>query len=884
MGTVNNLPTVYDPAQVEGKWYEYWKNRGCFTPEPDENPKMFSIVMPPPNVTGALHLGHALDNTIQDILTRWHRMQGYNTLWLPGTDHAGIATQARVEESLAQQGLSKHDLGREKFLDKVWEWKHLYGNTITDQLSLLGSSCDWSRERFTMDEGCSKAVREVFVKLYEKGLIYRGNYLVNWCPKCHTAISDIEVEHENHAGHLWHIKYPIIDSDEFLVVATTRPETMLGDTGVAVHPDDKRYHHLLGKMVSLPLMNRTIPIFADSYVDEEFGTGAVKVTPAHDPNDFEMGSRHGLEQIAVMDNNGYMNENAGPYQGLSREEARVKILRDLEKMGLLLEISEHSHAVGHCQRCATIIEPMISMQWFVKMKPLAEPAIEKVLNGEIRFIPERFTHIYINWMENIRDWCISRQLWWGHRIPVWYCQDCGEMICSINDPERCTACESSNVIQDEDVLDTWFSSALWPFSTLGWPDITRDLEYYYPTSVLVTGRDIIFFWVARMIFSGIEQTGQVPFHEVNIHGLILDGQGRKMSKSLGNGIDPIEVINRYGADTLRFSMITGVTPGNDVRFNWEKVENSRNFANKIWNASRFVLMNFKDYQPIIVEKEELQLVDWWILSRLNMMIQQISERLQKYDLGEAARELYEFIWDEFCDWYIELAKPRLFNPRDQREKLLVQNLLNQVLQSILRTLHPFMPFITEEIYQSLPGHSETIMMDKWPEADQQQIWPAAVENMKEIMNAIRLVRNIRSEFNIAPGSPIKAVMQIPDPALRQVFASNQAYLLQMANLSQLELMEKLDGMQEQAVSAVSSRMEIYVPLEGVIDIEKEVARLNKELKSVDSDLSKAEAKLQNQSFLDRAPQAVIDKEKFKVEEAKSKKEGILQRLRIFSEQ
>jgi valyl-tRNA synthetase len=744
MGTVNNLPTVYDPAQVERKWYEYWKSLGCFTPQPDEKQKMFSIVMPPPNVTGALHLGHALDNTIQDILTRWHRMQGYNTLWLPGTDHAGIATQARVEESLAQQGLSKHDLGREKFLDKVWEWKHLYGNTITDQLSLLGSSCDWSRERFTMDEGCSKAVREVFVRLYEKGLIYRGNYLVNWCPKCHTAISDIEVEHENHAGHLWHIKYPIIDSDEFLVVATTRPETMLGDTGVAVHPDDKRYHHLLGKMVNLPLMNRAIPIFADSYVDQEFGTGAVKVTPAHDPNDFEMGLRHGLEQIAVMDSKGHMNENAGPYQGLSREEARVKIVQDLKDMGLLLEVSEHNHAVGHCQRCASIIEPMISMQWFVKMKPLAQPAIEKVLNGEIRFIPERFTRIYINWMENIRDWCISRQLWWGHRIPVWYCQDCGEMICSRVDPQQCTACESSKLIQDEDVLDTWFSSALWPFSTLGWPDNTRDLEYYYPTSVLVTGRDIIFFWVARMIFSGIEHTGQVPFHEVNIQGLILDGQGRKMSKSLGNGIDPIEVIERYGADTLRFSMITGVTPGNDVRFNWEKVENSRNFANKIWNASRFVMMNLKDYQAITVEDEELQLVDQWILSRLNLTIQQVTERLQKYDLGEAARELYEFIWDEFCDWYIELAKPRLFNPQNQREKLLVQNLLNQVLQDILRTLHPFMPFISEEIYQSLPGHSETIMLDKWPEFDQKRIWPKAVDDMQEIMNAIRLIRNIKA--------------------------------------------------------------------------------------------------------------------------------------------
>ncbi len=882
MGTANNLPTVYDPDQVERKWYQYWKNNGYFTPESDYNKKMFSIVMPPPNVTGALHLGHALDNTIQDILTRWHRMRGYNTLWLPGTDHAGIATQARVEESLAQQGKSKHDLGREQFLAKVWEWKHLYGNTITDQLSLLGSSCDWSRERFTMDEGCSKAVREVFVNLYEKGLIYRGNYLVNWCPKCHTAISDIEVEHKDHDGHLWHIKYPVLDSDEYLVVATTRPETMLGDTGIAVNPEDERYDHLVGKKVILPLMNRAIPIFADSYVDQEFGTGAVKVTPAHDPNDFEMGLRHNLDQVVVMDNHGNMNENAGLYQGLSREEARLRVVQDLEKQGLLLEITDHRHAVGQCQRCATIIEPMVSMQWFVKMKPLAEPAIQRVVDGEIRFIPERFTRIYTNWMENIRDWCISRQLWWGHRIPVWYCQDCGEVICSRTDPEKCSACESANLIQDEDVLDTWFSSALWPFSTLGWPDATKDMEYYYPTSVLVTGRDIIFFWVARMIFSGIEQTGRVPFHEVNIHGLILDGQGRKMSKSLGNGIDPLEVIDKYGADTLRFSMITGVTPGNDVRFNWEKVGNTRNFANKIWNASRFAMMNLQGYQKIEISDEELQLVDRWILSRLNLMVQEVTDHLHKYDLGEAARELYEFIRDEFCDWYIELAKPRLFNPRDEREKLVVQNLLNDVLQTILRTLHPFMPFITEEIYQNLPGHSQSIMMDAWPGMDETKIWPEAVEQMKQIMNAIRSIRNIRAEFNIAPGSPIDVLMLIPDSGLRQVFMNHQPYLAEMATIGNLDIVGQLDKKLEQAVSAVSSLMEIYVPLEGIIDIEKEIARLNKELKNVQSDLSKAEAKLQNESFLSKAPEEVIAKENFKVEEAKSKKEGILQRLRIFS--
>ncbi|NLM89057.1 MAG: valine--tRNA ligase, partial [Syntrophomonadaceae bacterium] len=613
MSTYHQLPSVYEPGQVERKWYKFWRERNYFAPSGDTNQPMFSIVMPPPNVTGSLHLGHALDNTLQDILTRWKRMQGYNVLWLPGTDHAGIATQAKVEEALAQEGLSRHDLGREKFVERVWEWKHLYGNRITEQLSLLGSSCDWSRERFTMDEGCSRAVREVFVDMYNKGLIYQGDYIINWCPKCHTAISDIEVEHEDTEGKLWYIRYPIEGSDEYLVVATTRPETMLGDTGVAVHPEDERYSHLIGRNVMLPLMNRPIPVFADDYVDKEFGTGAVKVTPAHDPNDFEMGLRHQLPQIKVMDDGGIMNENAGQYEGLDRSECRQKVVADLEALGLLEKIEPHQHAVGHCQRCETIIEPMISKQWFVRMKPLAEPAIRRVVEGDIRFVPERFTKIYLNWMENIRDWCISRQLWWGHRIPVWYCDQCGEIICSKTDPDRCPSCESDQLRQDEDVLDTWFSSALWPFSTLGWPEETKDLETFYPTSVLVTGRDIIFFWVARMIFSGLEHTGQVPFYDVNIHGLILDAQGRKMSKSLGNGIDPIEVIDKYGADTLRFALITGVTPGNDVRFHWEKVENTRNFANKIWNAARFVLMNLEGYEPVEVAEEDLTLADRWII-------------------------------------------------------------------------------------------------------------------------------------------------------------------------------------------------------------------------------------------------------------------------------
>jgi len=879
MSTARNLPSVYDPGQVEAKWYEFWKENNYFAPSNDHSRKSFSIVMPPPNVTGSLHLGHALDNTLQDILTRWRRMQGYNTLWLPGTDHAGIATQARVEESLAQEGLTKHDLGREKFLERVWEWKHMYGKRITDQLSLMGSSCDWTRERFTMDESCSKAVREVFVNLFAKGLIYQGDYIINWCPRCNTAISDIEVEHEESDGHLWHIKYPVEGSDEYVVVATTRPETMLGDTGVAVHPEDERYRHLIGKNVMLPLMNRLIPIFADDYVDREFGTGAVKVTPAHDPNDFEMGLRHGLEQLTVMDSHAVMNENAGVYQGMERYECRRRVLADLESQGLLVKVDEHRHAVGHCQRCDTIIEPLISKQWFVRMKPLAEPAIEKVLTGEIRFVPERFTKIYINWMENIRDWCISRQLWWGHRIPVWYCQNCGEVICAKVDPDHCPKCESSDLVQDEDVLDTWFSSALWPFSTLGWPEPTDDLKQFYPTSVLVTGRDIIFFWVARMIFSGIEHTGQVPFYDVNIHGLIMDGQGRKMSKSLGNGIDPIEVIEKYGADTLRFSLITGVTPGNDVRFHWDKVENTRNFANKIWNASRFVLMNLEDYQPTEIEESELTLADRWMLSRLNLKNEEITALLERYDLGEAAKNMYDFIWDEFCDWYIELAKPRL-NSGSARERAVIQNLLYRILNGILLLLHPFMPFITEEIYQYLSGHHETIMLEPWPVKDDKQVSPAAIEQMGQIMGIIRALRNIRSEFGINPGAPLKAILLISDDGGRELVTTNQAYIRQMAGVRDLEILAGMEEKPEQALTALTTGAEIYVPLEGVIDLEKENARLQKELKAAETELEKAKAKLGNESFLARAPQEVIEKEKAKAEEARAKKEGLLQRLEI----
>jgi valyl-tRNA synthetase len=880
MSIGTSLASVYDPEKVEGKWYDYWKSQNYFAPGDDFSKKHFSIVMPPPNVTGQLHLGHALDNTLQDILARWRRMQGYNTLWVPGTDHAGIATQARVEESLASEGLKRQDLGREKFLERVWEWKRLYGDRITQQLSLLGSSCDWSRERFTMDEGCSQAVREVFVNLYEKGLIYRGNYIINWCPKCMTAISDIEVEHADNDGHLWHIKYPIEDCNEFLVVATTRPETMLGDTGVAVHPGDERYSHLIGKNVVLPLLGRKIPIFEDHYVDREFGTGAVKVTPAHDPNDFEMGIRHDLEQIVVMTSDACMNENAGSYAGLERQECRKQVVKDLETGGYLVKVEEHQHAVGHCQRCDTIIEPMVSLQWFVKMKPLAEPAIQKVVDGEICFIPERFTKTYINWMENIRDWCISRQLWWGHRIPVWYCQECGEIICSRENPTACPACSSSGLKQDEDVLDTWFSSALWPFSTLGWPNDSSDMQHFYPTSVLVTGRDIIFFWVARMIFSGIEQTGKVPFHEVNIHGLILDGQGRKMSKSLGNGIDPIEVIEKYGADTLRFSMITGVTPGNDVRFQWDKVENTRNFSNKVWNASRFVLMNMDGFEPVKVAKDELTLADRWIISRLNEKIKETTDLLERYELGEAARGMYDFIWDDFCDWYIELAKPRLFHPADGRQKAVVQTVLLDVLMGILKLLHPFMPFITEEIYQYLPGHSESIMLESWPIRDRSLVEPEAVEQMQAVMGAIRAIRNIRAEFNLSHSAPVKVIMLFRDERGMKWFEEFGSYVKDLAKVSELQLVLELAEKPRQAVSALLSFADIYVPLEGVIDVDKEIGRLEKELKITEVDLDRAESKLINEKFLSKAPPDVIEKEKGKIEEAKLKKEGILQRLQI----
>lgn len=871
------LPTTYNPQEVESKWYSRWEEKGYFHAEVDKNKEPFSIVMPPPNVTGALHMGHALDNTMQDILIRWKRMQGYNTLWMPGTDHAGIATQAKVEEQLAKEGLSKYDLGREKFLERVWDWKNTYGDRITKQLRRLGASCDWQRERFTMDEGCSKAVRDVFVELYNKGLIYRGSYIINWCPKCMTTISDIEVEHEETAGKLYHIAYPVKDSQERIIVATTRPETMLGDVAVAVHPEDERYRHLIGKTLILPILGREIPVIADEYVEKEFGTGAVKITPAHDLNDFEIGQRHHLPQITVMTREGLMNEEAGPYQGMERYACRAQIVKDLEAQGYLVKVEDHTHAVGHCYRCDTVIEPMVSPQWFVKMKPLAEPAIKVVQEGKLRFVPERFTKIYINWLENIRDWCISRQLWWGHRIPVWYCQDCGAEICAKENPTSCPHCGSTNLEQDPDVLDTWFSSALWPFSTMGWPEQTEELAHFYPTSVLVTGRDIIFFWVARMIFMGLEFMQERPFKEVLIHGLVLDAQGRKMSKSLGNGVDPIDIIDQYGADTLRFMLITGNTPGNDLRFQQERLEGTRNFANKIWNAARFALLNLGDFKPEEVQPE-LALADRWILSRLNHTIEEVTRQLDRYELGEAARVLYDFIWSEFCDWYIELIKPRLYGKETPGSRATAQWTLWYVLSRTMELLHPFMPFITEEIWQALPHQGETIMLALWPQVKPEYNDSEAEAAMELLMEAIRAVRNVRAEMNVPPSRQITAIMAANREENLSILQAGAGYLKQLAGIAELELVLTLSEKPAQAAAAVAKGVEIYLPLAGLIDIEKEKERLSKELAKVEADLARVEAKLNNESFVAKAPAAVVEKEKARAAEYREKAEALRERL------
>ncbi len=874
-----NIPTVYDPQSFEKKWYQFWEENQLFHAEVERDKKPFSIVIPPPNVTGQLHMGHALDNTLQDIQIRWRRMQGYNTLWMPGSDHAGIATQIKVEEMLRnEQGLSRHDIGREKFIEHVWEWKHQYGSKITKQLRSLGASCDWQRERFTMDEGCSEAVREVFVSLYEKGLIYQGHRITNWCPRCSTALSDIEVEHEDKPGHLYHLRYQVEGSDEFVEIATTRPETMLGDTGVAVHPEDERYTHLIGKKLILPIVGRKIPVFADEYVDPKFGTGVVKVTPAHDPNDFEMGQRHGLEQIVVLNDDATMADNTGKYKGMDRYECRKVLLEDLKALGNLVSIEEHNHAVGHCQRCHTVVEPMISKQWFVKMESLAKPAMEAVTSGKIQFVPERFTKIYLNWLESIRDWCISRQLWWGHRIPAWYCDECGETFVSREDLSVCSKCGKA-LRQDEDVLDTWFSSALWPFSTMGWPKDTEELKQFYPTSVLVTGYDIIFFWVARMIMMGLEFKQEIPFKHVFIHGLVRDSQGRKMSKSLGNGIDPVEVIEKYGADTLRFMLITGNTPGNDMRFYWERVEATRNFANKLWNASRFVLMNLEGFDAAFRPKQEdYTLADRWILSRYAKTVADVTNNLERFELGEAGRALYDFIWNEFCDWYIEMAKARLYNKDAVTARQTAQYVLCYVLENTLKLLHPFMPYITEEIWQHIPHEGISIMVAKYPCGEEEKIDELAETSMNAIMDTIKSIRNMRAEVNVAPGKKSEVILTFATDELKEVFIQNEGYLKVLAGAEPVAILEADAQKPENAMTAVVNGVEVYLPLKGLIDVEKETARLNKELATLDKELARVSGKLSNAGFVAKAPAEVIAKEKEKQKGFEEKRIAINERL------
>ena len=858
------LPKVYDPKEVESRIYAEWESHGCFRGKADPDKKPFTIVMPPPNVTGQLHMGHAMDATLQDILTRFKRMQGYAALWVPGTDHAGIATQIKVEEELrTKEGLSRYDLGREKFLERVWAWKERFGNRIVEQQKKLGASCDWERSRFTMDEGCSRAVREVFVSLYEKGLIYKGSRIINWCPHCVTALSDAEVEYQDKPGHLWHMRYPLTDGSGYLVVATTRPETMMGDTGVAVNPNDERYQHLIGKTVTLPIMNREIPIVADEYVEMDFGTGCVKMTPAHDPNDFEVGLRHNLEVIRVLDDNGVVNAEGGPFEGMDRYEARKAVVAQMEALGLMEKIEDYSHNVGTCYRCHNDVEPIISAQWFVKMEPLAREAMRVVNEGEVKFVPDRFSKTYLNWMENVHDWCISRQLWWGHQIPVWYCADCGKMTCTREDPEVCQHCGSGNITRDPDVLDTWFSSALWPFSTLGWPDNTEDLDYFYPTDVLVTGYDIIFFWVARMIFSGCEHTKKPPFHTVFIHGLVRDSQGRKMSKSLGNGIDPLEMIDQYGCDALRFNLITGNSPGNDMRFYTERCEAMRNFANKIWNASRFLLMNLTIDQCTLPEKLELE--DKWILSKLNTVIREVTANMESYELGVAAQKLYDFIWDNFCDWYIELCKARL-NGGDEGAKIQAQQVLCYVLTQILKLLHPFMPFLTEEIWQALPHEGDFLMLQSWPEYDEGYDFTAEERAMELVMDAIKAIRARRSEMNVPPSKKAELTVVTEEQA---VFTSGVPFLKRLANASEVTVTAGAPADLNGLVSVVTSAAKLYIPLAELVDLDAERTRLAKEIEKAEQYLSSIEKKLSNEKFVAKAPEAVVQRERDNMEKTRA---------------
>lgn len=861
---MKEIAKVYNPQEVEDRIYSNWVDKKYFSAKADPDKKPFTIVIPPPNVTGQLHMGHALDETLQDILIRYKRMMGYSALWIPGTDHAGIATQIKVEETLRnEQGITRYDLGREKFLEKVWDWKKLYGSRIINQLKKLGSSCDWDRERFTMDEGCSKAVREVFVNLYNKGLIYQGSRIINWCPHCTTALSDAEVEYTEQEGHFWHIKYPVKDSDEYVIIATTRPETLLGDTAVAVHPDDERYKDLVGKMLILPLVNREIPVIADEYVDKDFGTGAVKITPAHDPNDFEVGLRHNLEQIKVLNDDATINSYGGKYEGMDRYEARKAMVDDLDKLGLLVKVEEHKHNVGQCYRCSTTVEPITSKQWFVKMAPLAKEAIRVVKDKEVKFVPDSFSKIYLNWMENIHDWCISRQLWWGHRIPAFYCDKCGETVVSKTDVDVCPKC-GGHMTQDEDVLDTWFSSALWPFSTLGWPEKTEDLDYFYPTSVLVTGYDIIFFWVARMIFSACEHTGKAPFEHVFIHGIVRDSQGRKMSKSLGNGIDPLKVIEQYGADALRFTLVTGNSPGNDMRYYESRVEANRNFANKIWNASRFLLMNLSIDKIELPSLDDLKIEDKWILSKYNKLVKAVSANLEKFELGVAAAKLYDFIWDDYCDWYIELVKPRLYE-KDGKSYETAQSVLAYVLVNTLKLLHPFMPFITEEIFTHLPTGEESIMISKWPEASEIFSFDKEEEQMENIMEAIKSIRNVRTKMNVVPSRRAK-VFIVTDKS--EIFKGCEVFFEKLASSLETVVAENEDGIPENAVTTVVDNAKIFIPFGDLVDISAEKERLKKEKEHLLSEIKRVEGKLGNAGFVAKAPQKVVDEEKAKGEKYK----------------
>ena len=880
------LEKNYNPSEIEERIYQNWVDKKYFHAKVDRSKKPFTIVMPPPNITGQLHMGHALDNTMQDILIRFKRMQGYNALWQPGTDHAAIATEVKVTESLKAQGIDKHELGREGFLEKVWDWRREYGGRIVNQLKKMGSSADWDRERFTMDEGNNKAVTEVFCKLYEKGLIYKGSRIVNWCPVCQTTISDAEVIHEEQQGNFWHINYPVVGEEgRFVEIATTRPETMLGDTAVAVNPDDERYKDIVGKMLKLPLTDREIPVIADAYVDKEFGTGCVKITPAHDPNDFEVGKRHNLEEINIMNDDAAINAIGGKYAGMDRYEARAAMVEDLKEQGLLVKVVPHTHMVGTHDRCKTTVEPLVKPQWFVAMEELAKPAKQAVVDGKIKLIPERMDKTYYNWLDNIRDWCISRQLWWGHRIPAWYCQDCGETIVSRETPCECPKCNSKNLTQDEDTLDTWFSSALWPFSTLGWPDKTEDLDYFFPTDVLVTGYDIIFFWVIRMVFSSLEHMGEPPFHTVLFHGLVRDDQGRKMSKSLGNGIDPLEVIEKYGADALRFTLVTGNAPGNDMRFYWERVEASRNFANKIWNASRFIMMNIEKADIKDVSLDSLTLADRWILSKMNSLVKEVTDNMEKYELGIAVSKLYDFIWEEFCDWYIEMVKPRLWNDDDDTKAAALWT-LKTVLINCLKLLHPYMPFVTEEIYGSLTdgdaSYEESIMISKWPVFEDKYVFDkdeAAVDKIKE---AVRSIRNIRSEMNVAPSKKATVYVVSSKQEIRDIFEDSKSFFAMLGYASDVIIREDKTGIADDAVSVVIHDAALYMPFAELIDIEKEIERLSKEKVRLEGEIKRASGMLSNPKFVDKAPAAKVEEERAKLKKYTETLEQVTERLEQLS--